>query len=326
MATTGAHETDVMMSGSKGPAKGKWASFMEFLYNKKEGTVLGRTGKSWLQITVFYIIFYGVLAAFFAVLLVLFLQTLDPNQPKWQRDQGIIGDTPGMGFRPTPKDSGSTLIWVKSSGPSANTSQQYIDSLTDYLKPYSPGGATEAGKGVTYVDCSSPTGNNKAGPNTVCAVRPESFGACNQKNNFGYTTGQPCVLLKLNRIFNWEPKTYSTADLPQELNDWYKRQGNNRPITQQVPQGDQIFITCEGEDPVDKEHIGPIQLSPPTISKNYFPYLKQDGYLSPVVMVQFLNPDPGFIINVECRAWAQNIRQSRIDRLGVVHFELLVDR
>ena len=95
MATTGVHETDTMMSASKGPPKGKWASFMEFMYNKKEDTVLGRTGKSWLQITIFYIIFYGILAAFFAVLLVLFLQTLDPNQPKWQRDQGIIGNTPG---------------------------------------------------------------------------------------------------------------------------------------------------------------------------------------------------------------------------------------
>ena len=113
--------------------------------------------------------------------------------------------------------------------------------------------------------------------------------------------------------------------MPPDLSGWYGRQ-DKRPLAQQVPQSNQIYITCEGEDPVYREHIGPIQMNPPTISANYFPYMKQDGYLSPIVMVQFLNPDPGFIINVECRAWARNIKQSRVDRLGVVHFELLVDR
>lgn len=97
MAASGPAETDtfVASSASKQPTVSKWKAFTNFLYNSKDGTVMGRTGKSWFQIFIFYVIFYGVLAAFFAVLLVLFLQTLDPSQPKWQGSNGLIGDIPG---------------------------------------------------------------------------------------------------------------------------------------------------------------------------------------------------------------------------------------
>jgi sodium/potassium-transporting ATPase subunit beta len=95
MATSGPVESDAFVAGQSKVPVSKWQGFLTFLYNSKEGTVLGRTGKSWLQITIFYIIFYGVLAAFFSVLLILFLQTLDPKEPKWQGTNGIIGNTPG---------------------------------------------------------------------------------------------------------------------------------------------------------------------------------------------------------------------------------------
>lgn len=33
----------------------------------------------------------------------------------------------------------------------------------------------------------------------------------------------------------------------------------------------------------------------------------------------------GIIINVECKAWAHNIKHDRKDRVGSVHFELMID-
>lgn len=33
----------------------------------------------------------------------------------------------------------------------------------------------------------------------------------------------------------------------------------------------------------------------------------------------------GIVINIECKAWAKNIKHSRADRTGSVHFELLID-
>ena len=102
---TGGAETDTFVSSANNTAAkpaattSKWKAFGEFIYNHNEGTVLGRTGKSWLQIFIFYLIFYGVLAAFFAVLIVLFLQTLDPREPKWQKESSLIGNVPGKYFQ-----------------------------------------------------------------------------------------------------------------------------------------------------------------------------------------------------------------------------------
>lgn len=33
----------------------------------------------------------------------------------------------------------------------------------------------------------------------------------------------------------------------------------------------------------------------------------------------------GIIINVECKAWARNIIHDRKERIGSVHYELLID-
>lgn len=42
-------------------------------------------------------------------------------------------------------------------------------------------------------------------------------------------------------------------------------------------------------------------------------------------MVQFTNPKRGDLLNIECRAWAKNIKYDRQEREGSVHFELLVN-
>ena len=61
------------------------------------------------------------------------------------------------------------------------------------------------------------------------------------------------------------------------------------------------------------------------IPANHFPFTNQEGYQAPFVMVRFENPKPGVLINVECKAWAENIEYNRKDGEGTVHFELLVD-
>jgi len=69
------------------------------------------------KILLFYVIFYAVLSGFFGAMLAVFYQTLDPNAPKWQLDNSLIGSNPGLGFRPMPPESNveSTLIWYKAS-------------------------------------------------------------------------------------------------------------------------------------------------------------------------------------------------------------------
>lgn len=89
---------------------------------------------------------------------------------------------------------------------------------------------------------------------------------------------------------------------------------------------DGIAIECHGENAADKEKIGEIKYYPNQIIKSlHFPFTNQPGYLSPFVMVHFAGPSTGALINVECRAWAKNIRYDRAEREGSVHFELLID-
>lgn len=38
-----------------------------------------------------------------------------------------------------------------------------------------------------------------------------------------------------------------------------------------------------------------------------------------------LQPTGGIIINIECKAWARNIHYDRKERIGSVHFELMID-
>lgn len=52
-----------------------------------------------------------------------------------------------------------------------------------------------------------------------------------------------------------------------------------------------MWVSCEGENAADKEHIGPIVLLPtPGFPEYFFPYSNNAGYLSPLVAVWFESP------------------------------------
>lgn len=105
-----------------------------------------------VKILIFYIIFYLCLAAFWALMLLIFYQTIDQRVPKWQLEDSRIGSNPGMsthmlwtetlmnippglGFRPRPRDENveSTLIWFKQ-GANENNWKHWTDSLNKFLE------------------------------------------------------------------------------------------------------------------------------------------------------------------------------------------------
>lgn len=90
------------------------------------------------KIGFFYLVFYGVLAAMFAAMLMVFFQTLDPRIPRWRLEESLIGTNPGekipfyrnlfywrnvcalgLGFRPMPEEPNldSSLIWYQGTQP-----------------------------------------------------------------------------------------------------------------------------------------------------------------------------------------------------------------
>lgn len=41
---------------------------------------------------------------------------------------------------------------------------------------------------------------------------------CTRESDYGFREGKPCILIKLNKIFAWEPVPYKTEeDLPENL-------------------------------------------------------------------------------------------------------------
>lgn len=51
-----------------------------------------------------------------------------------------------------------------------------------------------------------------------------------------------------------------------------------------------IWLSCDGANNVDKEHIGEIEYIPyPAFPVQYFPFTGQPGYLSPIVALKFRN-------------------------------------
>lgn len=93
------------------------------------------------------------------------------------------------------------------------------------------------------------------------------------------------------QIYNWEPKYLNPEKLPEmpkELKDIILEYNNNT-LTQKKTQ--QIWISCEGESPVDRENIVGFNYFPTHGFPNYFyPYTNVKGYLSPLVAVQILQP------------------------------------
>jgi len=285
--------------------------FKKFVWNSSTKEFCGRSGESWLKIGVFYVIFYLLLAGFWSVMLLIFYQTLDYYSPKWTLESSRIGAIPGLGFRPLPRPENvdSTLIWFTHG--SGREWDHWVKSLSGFLEDYEPGRQ----QGEHFYSCSFDRVHDKP---HVCPFTLEHLGSdCTKANNFGYDVGRPCMLLKINRIYDWKPIPYKNTSFPSNLPDHIR----------DVYDPNYVYISCQGENPADKENLGPIKYFPENgaIPKYYFPFTNLDGYLSPFVFVKFEKPATGVLINIECKAWAANIKHDRTDRMGSVHFELLID-
>ncbi|XP_067006982.1 sodium/potassium-transporting ATPase subunit beta-2 isoform X2 [Anabrus simplex] len=270
------------------------------------------------KILLFYVIFYATLCGFFFAMLAVFYQTIDPKIPKWQLDKSLIGNNPGLGFRPMPSEENveSTLIWYKSS--SEKDYKYWTNELDKFLEVYKDPDHSDKRKPCNYT----------SGPEEgkVCEVNIADFSNCSSIHNYNYHRSAPCIFLKLNKIYNWVPEYYTDVkDLPSNMPVHLQRHIGNLK-SNGSKEIETVWVSCEGENPADVENIGPIQYFPSRgYPGYYFPFANNEGYLSPLVAVWFENPATGVLINIECKAWAKNIFHDRAERRGSVHFELMID-
>lgn len=277
-----------------------------FLWNGRTGLIMGFTPLRWAKVLLSYFCFLCCLVICNAILYAMVMEVyIDDNYPSLQNMETPILGNPGMGFRPMP-DQRTTLIRFEQGKPSSY--KPYADHIQAYLEQYE----NDAQESEVFIDCTSLEEKNRD-TNKACRFNIDQLGTCTWQRDYGYDDGQPCVLLKLNKVYGWIPEPYNNATRPIDLPENSFTDGH-------------IAVTCEGEDPMDRENMGPLSFYPKHgFPIYYYPYLNQEGYRQPLVFVQFKRPQNGVLINVWCKAWAKNMFHHRFDRAGSIHFELVVD-
>lgn len=308
---------DVDFAG-KGQKKGfgqKVRSCCNSIWNPQKKEFLGRTGSSWAKIGVFYVIFYSCLAGFFAIMLVGFFATLDERTPTMQKMYSLIKQNPGMGFRPMPK-ADSTLIKYNASN--QTTFHEDIDNILKYLRVEKYLDENNRPANVTVDGDNKPVFDiMEAFRDGECPYNPDS-----PYESFGYKDAKPCVLLKVNRVYDWAPENFDNETLfDTDFGKEYLKLSDGV-----APTSDNIAVTCEGENDGDIDNLGKPSFHPSTgFSFQYYPYTNAQLYRAPIVFAKFPNVKHGVVIQVWCKLWVKNIKHHKNDKAGSVHFELQVD-
>lgn len=277
-----------------------------WLYHPEEGTVMGRTLLDWLLVVGFIFAFLVALLGMSAVFCGLLYWVIDWNYPTLQGASTIL-QAPGMSFRPQPDVTSTLVRFVKGDG---STYNHYLDHIEAYIQYYE----NELQTGDSYAECSKINGRRTTELRKACTFQVKLLGDdCVKQQNYGYDDGQPCILLKLNKIFEWVPEEYTNDTVPDELRGIW---GDNM----------WIYIICDGDDPATREYMGSLTISPANgFHFKYFPFLNQQSYRSPLAFLRFENPHPGILFMMTCKAYARNIIHDRSSMVGQVHFEVMVD-
>ncbi|CAF0943224.1 unnamed protein product [Rotaria sordida] len=329
------NKEEILIKNDKLTGQEKWHNVRLWFYNPRYRQVCGRDGLEWTTISFSYFLLFMSMASIFALFFGIFMAIVDKSIPSYRGNSSVFAwDTsrpnPGLGFRPQISIE-KTLIKYRSSHRNSWGDHKgwgvYKEQLDQYLAYY-----TEVD--IRYqqaIDCnglSIEKLRQQFYQGKSCLFDINVFNKnqspCTTQRNFEYDRGRPCILLKLNKIYDWEPITYqNAAQVPEQIKALWTNEFSNY-----------ILVQCNGENDVDRDFIYEIeyfsQMKTTTIGgfhRNFFSYVNQDGYRSPLVFVYFKRIETNVLINVECRAYAQNIdhNDSLEYKTGSVHFELIVE-
>jgi len=308
------------------------AAFMRFVYNPSEGTVLGRGGKSWARISVFYLFYYAFLAALFTISVTVCFHCLDEYTPYYQNRL----ENPGVTIQPKIPPHISLEKDIFYSVSDADSYGKYTAQLDDFLEAYDADKQT----GDDWKDCDYSLANTDAvfnDNNTTPSCKFDAatkLGPCGT-GDYGYAEGEPCVLVKLNRVINWLPLGYADpAD--SEAGEFSKSPPLSDLLDGKTSKSHLLYVSCYGMKEEDRINLNgeAAQVSkqtkyyPEGLPFGFYPYYgakHQPNYLSPVVGVQFTNVTKGELISVGCKVYARNIDEMEKLESGYFNFKLQID-
>lgn len=276
-------------------------------FDKKEKTICGRSFKKWMISLVFYLCFYAILAAIFAISLQVFLGLIQPKGEPL--DSRYIMPQPGLSIFPAD-------AYGLSLGPKLNRTidkQRVDDAMGTNKLRLTPNTGT-----VFEWDRNKVCFMNRLEYMFKRYLRPYknrshlvNLGNCNKQNLYGYRDNQPCFFLKINRIHKFKFKTYRKykhipLDFPLKLREL---------ITAEMKESDmrgKVFIDC-GPVPRSRYSLGDIAYWPKyqtvDVTKYYFNKSNpiSDDNLMPLVTIQLLKPKLWTNLGLVCKMWARNI-------------------
>ncbi|XP_042287113.1 sodium/potassium-transporting ATPase subunit beta-2b isoform X2 [Thunnus maccoyii] len=227
------------------------------------------------------------------------LQTLDDHKPTWQDRLSI----PGMVIRPKADETYEIVYNIRNT----ESWDMYAQALDRFLSPYNDTVQAQKNDECTpdQYFLQEDSGDVKNNPKRSCQFNRTVLEDCSGVGDryYGYQDGQPCIIIKLNRVIGMLP-------------------GKN---------GQAPYVTC-GAKKEDTEKIGELMYFPPngTFNLMYYPYYgkkAQVNYSQPLVAVKFLNITVNQDVNIECKINANNIPAGteRDKFAGRVSFKLRIN-
>ncbi|CAF1581857.1 unnamed protein product [Adineta steineri] len=289
----------------------QWQSTRIWVYNKEYQTIFGNTSSFWIKTSIYYFFFYICLGLFYSGMVAVFAAILSRESPRYlfhNSQMSIKGNVyPGVGFRPMPDMTSTSVTLYNDTASINNTVATLRGYVAVFLTQYD----------TTYLsDCSptAPASQLQAGFSCKLSwtdVVTTDTHPCSDTNLYGWGTGMPCMLIKLNKIYGWLPQTGSIAIQVANF--------TGQPVSPIDQREQNIYITCNGKEASDKAALGPMiyySLLSPLGNSNYgglpyyfFPYMNAKDSVEPFVLVQFTSLPLEQKITIQCRAWAPNIEQ-----------------
>jgi len=279
------------------------------IYDADKGTFLGRTGASWLKITVFYIAYFAFLAGLFTASVQLMQSQLSDDKPKLNTRLNI----PGLNYFP------------KFAASSEEDKKRLAEN--DAVAFYWKDGQKDGEEGYQfYVDKTLATfAEVNDNDSAVKNFDVNTLGACSDPQA-SWDAGKPCIYFRLNRVIDWNP----VGLFKPEADTFFAKAGNG-PTKAMVK--DATYVRCEAKDTETGDLTYPFTYfggdsnsGDGYFAADYFPYLgkkAQNTYESPIVAVQVGDLEAGKTFKIVCDAFAKNIVVDRKAGLGSVKFEML---